>query len=194
MHLPGGYRYCGPGTRLEARLKRGDRGINELDESCKKHDMAYAENKDLASRHQADDILAKDALKVVKSKKARIGERLSALGVAGVMKAKVKLGMGLKSQNLNKCLRLMQKVKQSIQHVQNDIDKSITALQENTTNTVRKTPPPPVQTKRNAPAKVSKSKAVPAKVTKSKASSSQRKKTTLPLQKSKQQQQQQQRK
>ena len=31
LHLPG-YRFCGPGTRLQDRLARGERGINELDE------------------------------------------------------------------------------------------------------------------------------------------------------------------
>ena len=155
MHIPG-YNYCGPGTKLESRLKRGDLGVNTLDESCRKHDIAYTQNKDLALRHKADSLLAKHAMEVVKSKKASVGERLSALGVAGVMKAKVKLGMGLKkNNNMKNCLRLMQKVKQSTQKLQNDIDQSIAVLQgtaivkskRSTSATVKK-PPRPRQQKR----------------------------------------------
>ena len=32
------YRYAGPGTHLQKRLKRGDKDINRLDEIAKKHD------------------------------------------------------------------------------------------------------------------------------------------------------------
>lgn len=39
LHLPG-YNYCGPGTKLIKRLKRGDKGVNKLDEYCKEHDIA----------------------------------------------------------------------------------------------------------------------------------------------------------
>ena len=37
MHLPG-YQYCGPFTKLEKRLKRGDPGINKDDKAFKKYD------------------------------------------------------------------------------------------------------------------------------------------------------------
>lgn len=33
------YNFCGPGTNLEARLARGDVGINKLDECCKVENM-----------------------------------------------------------------------------------------------------------------------------------------------------------
>lgn len=39
-HLPG-YQFCGPGTHVCKRLKRGDRGINELDYACMIHDIEY---------------------------------------------------------------------------------------------------------------------------------------------------------
>jgi hypothetical protein len=39
-HLPG-YKFCGPGTRVVTRLLRGDKGINELDEGCREHDISY---------------------------------------------------------------------------------------------------------------------------------------------------------
>jgi len=32
-HMPG-YNFCGPGTKLQKRLERGDQGINPLDEAC----------------------------------------------------------------------------------------------------------------------------------------------------------------
>ena len=97
-HLPG-YQYCGPGTKLEKRLKRGDPGINPLDAACKRHDIAYEEHKNGAERTQADRILASEAWKRVKSRDAGVGERTAALAVAAAMKTKIglsKLGGGLK--------------------------------------------------------------------------------------------------
>ena len=41
LHIPG-YQFCGPGTHLEKRLVRGDRGINPLDAACREHDIAYS--------------------------------------------------------------------------------------------------------------------------------------------------------
>ena len=38
-HWPG-YQFMGPGTHLEKRLKRGDKGINRLDRIAKQHDIA----------------------------------------------------------------------------------------------------------------------------------------------------------
>jgi len=49
-HIPS-YNFCGPGTKLKQRLKRGDRGINQLDEACRVHDIAYPQYKDLADRN-----------------------------------------------------------------------------------------------------------------------------------------------
>ncbi|CAB3229483.1 unnamed protein product [Arctia plantaginis] len=60
LHVPG-YNYCGPGTNLEKRLKRGNVGINPLDEACKSHDIAYAKNASLEPRHRADLELAASA-------------------------------------------------------------------------------------------------------------------------------------
>ena len=47
--------YTGPGTRLEARLKRGDRGVNRLDEISKIHDIDYSKAKNLKDKWKADD-------------------------------------------------------------------------------------------------------------------------------------------
>lgn len=101
MHPPG-YQYLGPGTKLEKRLKRNDPGINELDRAAKEHDIAYSKTNKMSERHQADKILQKKAWKRVKSKDASLGERVMALGVAGIMKAKRKLGMGMKKKSRKK--------------------------------------------------------------------------------------------
>ena len=44
LHIPV-YQYCGPGTKLKARLARGDPDINPLDAACKEHDIAYSKNR-----------------------------------------------------------------------------------------------------------------------------------------------------
>ena len=92
-HLPG-YRYCGPGTKLAKRLKRGDPGINPLDEACKHHDIAYSEHNDTASRNNADKILAEKAWKRVQSSDSTLGEKLAARLVTSIMKGKVAMGAG----------------------------------------------------------------------------------------------------
>lgn len=94
LHIPG-YNFCGPGTKLATRLSRGDQGVNELDEACKRHDIAYADNSDLASRHVADKDLYKKAKERFLSKDASIGEKLSSAVVSLVMKAKTAMGMGI---------------------------------------------------------------------------------------------------
>lgn len=102
LHLPGGYQYCGPGTKLQKRLLRGDPGINLLDVACKEHDIAYSQHKDLKERHVADKVLQEKAWRRFKSKDASIGEKLSALAVTGAMKAKTKLGMSYKEKRKQK--------------------------------------------------------------------------------------------
>lgn len=88
--------YCGPGTKLAKRLARGDRGINPLDESCKVHDIAYSQSDSLSDRHKADEELENRAWERVKAKDTRLGERAAAWAVTTAMKAKRKMGMGLK--------------------------------------------------------------------------------------------------
>lgn len=97
VHLPG-YSYCGPGTKLQKRLQRGDPGINPLDRACKVHDIAYSKYTDLEHRHQADKVLAEQAWRRFKSKDAGFGERAASLTVTGIMKAKRKLGMGVRQR------------------------------------------------------------------------------------------------
>jgi len=98
LHIPS-YQYCGPGTKLAQRLARGDPGINSLDKACKLHDIAYSQNKDLSARHVADQALENRAWERVKSKDASFGEKAAAWLVTNAMKAKRKLGMGIKRKN-----------------------------------------------------------------------------------------------
>ncbi|KAJ8959450.1 hypothetical protein NQ318_022143 [Aromia moschata] len=100
-----GYRFCGPGTKLSKRLKRGDVGINQLDEACKKHDIAYAELEDVKSRNAADKELAQAAWERVKASDSGFGEKLAALGVTGAMNVKRKLGMGLRKRKKHRKMR-----------------------------------------------------------------------------------------
>lgn len=93
LHIPG-YRFCGPGTKLRKRLSRGDEGVNDLDEACKEHDIAYANTKDLEKRHVADRALLERAWSRVKAKDSGLGEKTAAWITTNAMKIKTKLGMG----------------------------------------------------------------------------------------------------
>ena len=72
MHLrhPGfTYSACGPFTKHKERIKKfketGDtRYINRNDLACFQHDSAYADNKDLVNRVQADKVLRDEAYNV----------------------------------------------------------------------------------------------------------------------------------
>lgn len=105
MHVPG-YQYCGPGTKLEKRLARGDPGINPLDQACKKHDIAYSKHSRGPERYEADRLLAKSAWNRVLSKDASLRERATALAVTAAMKSKMGLskigGRLVKSVNSKK--------------------------------------------------------------------------------------------
>lgn len=93
-HLPGGYRYCGPGTKLAKRLARGDKGINPLDEACKIHDIAYSKYSDSENRRKADSELAERSWQRFKASDSSLGEKTAAWAVTTAMKAKTALGGG----------------------------------------------------------------------------------------------------
>src|SRR5258705_1519397 len=78
LHIPN-YNFCGPGTKLEKRLARGDQGVNELDEACKKHDMAYADES--VDRRVADKILADKAWQLVKRPDIGLKQKIAAVAV-----------------------------------------------------------------------------------------------------------------
>lgn len=108
LHIPG-YNYCGPGTRLSKRLMSGSKPINKLDEACMEHDIKYSKEKDLKHRHKADEILATKAMERYHSSDASLTEKMAALGVSGIMRSKVKLGMGIgnKRQQRNVLRKLL---------------------------------------------------------------------------------------
>jgi len=87
LHIPG-YQFCSPGTHLEKRLTRGDRGINSLYAACREHDIVYSHSNDLAERHVADNILATKASKRIAARDSTLGKRVAAVWTA--MKAKKK--------------------------------------------------------------------------------------------------------
>ncbi|KAJ8933513.1 hypothetical protein NQ314_013963 [Rhamnusium bicolor] len=112
LHIPG-YNFCGPGTKLNKRIARGDKGINPLDEACKDDDIAYSEFKDTERRNIADRILANKASDRFKSSDASIGEKIAALGVSGIMGMKSKLGMGLRRQRKGKGMNFNEAVRRA---------------------------------------------------------------------------------
>lgn len=101
LHLPG-YQFCGPGTKLDERLKRGDQGVNPLDAACREHDIAYSQFRDLKQRHRADNILAEKAWARVKANDSNLAERSAAWFVTNAMKTKVKFGLGMNNKNQNR--------------------------------------------------------------------------------------------
>lgn len=107
LHLPN-YDFCGPGTKLDLRLARGDQGKNKLDRLCREHDISYAESLKNSStydkaRREADLKLEHGAWDRVKSSDANFGEKAAAWLVTTGMKAKRKLsGGGGKVKKTNK--------------------------------------------------------------------------------------------
>lgn len=117
LHIPG-YQYCGPGTKLQKRLARGDPGINPLDAACKEHDIAYEANKNGPERTKADRALSSAAWKRVVSSDASVGERAAALAVSAAMKSKIgisKLGRGLKNKKKKSANNIKKNVKKQQQ-------------------------------------------------------------------------------
>ena len=77
FHWPG-YQYMGPGTHLAKRLKRGDPGINRLDEIAKQHDIDYSQARNLQDKWKADTkmIQAIDRLPGKKTKTERVVKKI----------------------------------------------------------------------------------------------------------------------
>lgn len=94
MHAPG-YNFLGPGTKLDERLERGDKGINKLDEAAKEHDIFYRDHSKTKERHVADKILEDKAWERFKSGDADMNEKFWSAATAVGMNVKRKLGMGI---------------------------------------------------------------------------------------------------
>lgn len=94
------YSFCGPGTKVRERITEGYEGVNTLDEACKRHDIAYSENKSTKDRNFYDDILANEASAIATNQQEPEYVRKDARLVTGVMGAKSRFGMGLKKKTI----------------------------------------------------------------------------------------------
>ncbi|RWS19399.1 hypothetical protein B4U80_05937 [Leptotrombidium deliense] len=90
MHIPG-YNYCGPGTKLQKRLNRGDKGINRVDEICKTHDINYYNAKNDEDIKNADNQMLNELNNMENPTiSEKIGKFISEKGI----KTKMMLGSG----------------------------------------------------------------------------------------------------
>ena len=80
--------YCGPNTRLEERLARGDEGINRLDQDCKQHDIDYSNALSLSDKHSADQ-------KMIDAIEQFPNQSLTERAIKNTIKLKKKLGLDL---------------------------------------------------------------------------------------------------
>lgn len=113
-HIPG-YQFCRPGTKLEKRLARGDRGINQLDVACRDHDIAYSNSNNLNDRHRADKLLENRAWSRIKAKDSSLKEKAVAYAVVNSMKLKRKIGMGCNPKYKCRRIELSPKNKKRVQ-------------------------------------------------------------------------------
>lgn len=95
----GKYSYCGPGTKIEKRLKEGYEGVNSLDKACKQHDIFYSQHSKTKDRNISDDILAKQAADIALDPSEPEYVRKDAKLVTGIMAMKSRFGMGLKKKS-----------------------------------------------------------------------------------------------
>jgi hypothetical protein len=56
--------FCGPGTKINERLKRGDEGVTKADEICKIHDIDY---EDIIQKYRLEQITKAEAVKLVRA-------------------------------------------------------------------------------------------------------------------------------
>lgn len=101
FNTTGKYSFCGPGTKVEKRLKEGYQGVNSLDKACKQHDLYYMKYKTTKERNIADDILARDASNIAMDETEPDYVRRDARAVTGIMGLKSRFGMG--SKNVKFC-------------------------------------------------------------------------------------------
>lgn len=78
---------------------------------CKEHDIAYSEHKSGEKRREADKVLGNLAWQRFKSSDASLSEKMNSLAVAGIMKAKSKLGFGLEKSVKKKKPKKVEKPK-----------------------------------------------------------------------------------
>lgn len=135
VHIPGNYSFCGPGTKLKERLALGQKGINKLDEACRKHDIIYSLTDNDEKRRLADLQLAEEAWKRVKASDSNWKEKAAAWAVTTAMKAKTKIGgggggqrKGRQSSGLKRGIALAKKALRKVNPNTSIYDKTLVAL------------------------------------------------------------------
>ncbi|KAJ8916445.1 hypothetical protein NQ315_014658 [Exocentrus adspersus] len=112
LHIPG-YQFCGPGTKLEKRLLKGQKGVNPLDSACRQHDIAYSQSSSLQDRrHKAE--LENRAWERFKSRDAKFGGKASAWFVTTAMKTKRKTSTPGKEPVKKLALHALKAAKQAV--------------------------------------------------------------------------------
>jgi hypothetical protein len=105
LHIPG-YNYCGPGTKLDKRLGRGDKPVNRVDEVCMFHDIDYqTAGTDSAKIKAADQKMLRRLNEI---QNPTIAERLGRTIASTGIKTKQLLGSGAK-QSLVYCVKCRKK-------------------------------------------------------------------------------------
>ena len=138
LHIPG-YQYCGPGTKIAKRLARGDKGVNLHDATCKEHDIAYSQNREkIEDRNNKDRVLADNAWQRVKAKDSCIGEKIAACTITNIMKAKSKLGMGVKRKQSTRLSKIIKAASKSMVK-SNSARKAILSALKGARSAVKKT-------------------------------------------------------
>lgn len=79
------YNFMDPGTTLEQRLRKGDRGINPLDEAAREDDIWYSKHKRAEDRWKADRVLQDKMFERVIAPNADLSERLWGLTAGSAM-------------------------------------------------------------------------------------------------------------
>ena len=108
MHLPE-HSFPGPGTRLDLRLnpdgapKTSSKPVDRVDNAALRHDLAYAQYPDTASRNVADRAMV-DELNKIPNPKFR--ERVERAIVKPILSTKANLGLGSPSSDSKSDLKV----------------------------------------------------------------------------------------
>ena len=107
MHLPG-HSFTGPGTRLDLRLnpdgtpKDWSEPVDRVDNAAYRHDLAYDQYSDTASRNTADRVMINELNNIPNP---TLRERVERTIVKPILATKASLGLGLPNKSDLKKLR-----------------------------------------------------------------------------------------
>ena len=82
-----------PGTKFVKRYREGYRGVNALDHACMYHDLIYSLTKEVDGRNKADEVLSREAQKIIDDPETSAKERTDARVVKHIMDIKAKFGL-----------------------------------------------------------------------------------------------------